>query len=135
MDEHIVSQWLNADVIEELDIIPAKFIYATDFNSSAWHIKECFWIWRDVMYGEGKAEQRIQAWQYVKAYAKILKDKGQWDHKHGIPLENNWRNLLPNTPKWIGYYMRHPEEQAEMHAYRMYWEKKTGRSYQDARKG
>lgn len=133
MDEKDVRYWLNADVILEMDIMPAKTIYRTDYNTSIWHIRECFWIWREVMYREGsEPEQRIQAWHYVRAYSKIMKDKDQWDHQHGIPLDYEWKKLRPNTPRWIGYYMRHPEEQAAMHEYRMWWEEQTGRSYKDA---
>ncbi|MHA2063939.1 MAG: hypothetical protein ACXABY_06095 [Candidatus Thorarchaeota archaeon] len=133
MDDKNVASWLKRDVIEEIDIIPAKFIYSTDFNTSVWHIRECFWIWREVMYREGGTkEQSLQAWQYVKAYAKILKDKGHWNHQSGTPLDKEWKTLTPNTPRWIAYYMRHPDEQAEMHEFRLWWERKTGRSYNDA---
>jgi hypothetical protein len=132
MDDKEVMKWLQKDYIEELDIMPAKRIYLEDRNSSLWHIRECFWIWREVMYREGEVSKKIQAWQYVKAYAKILKDKNQWDHNHGIPLDYEWKKLTPNTPRWIGYYMRHPEEQARMHEYRTWWEEQTGRSYKNA---
>lgn len=132
-DEEVMS-WLNKDVIRELDIMPAKYIYRTDLNTSIWHIRECFWIWRELMYRDNTdTEQRIQAWQYVKAYAKILKDKNEWDHNHGIPKDHEWRKLTPNTPRWIGYYMRNPDKQAAMHEYRKWWEEATGRKYDASR--
>jgi hypothetical protein len=133
MDDRTVMDWLHKDDVEEINIMPAKRIYLEDFNSSIWHIRECFWIWREIMYREKSTnDQRIQAWQYVKAYAKILKDKKQWDHDHGIPAEHGWANLTPNTPRWIGYYMKHPEEQAVMHSFRQWWERRTGKKYAEA---
>ncbi len=130
MDDRTVLEWITKDDVKEMEIMPAVTIFKTDFNSSVWHIRECFWIWREIMYREkSSAEQRIQAWQYVKAYSKILKVKEHWDHAHGIPKEHGWAGLTPNTPKWIGYYMKHPKEQSVMHAFRQWWEKRTGRKY------
>lgn len=124
MDDAIVNDWLQRDVVEEMEIMPARFIYATDFNMSIWHVRECFWIWREIMYKEDKnMSYRVQAWQYVKAYSKILKAKNQWNYRHGIPLEHKWDNLTPNSPQWIAYYMKHPDEQEAMHTYRRHWER------------
>lgn len=127
-----IDTWLRKDYIEDVEITPAATLYTTDFNMAIWTVRDLFWRFRDLMYQGKNNELRIQSWQYVKAYAKILKAKNQWDHEAGIPIEHGWTNLQPETSQWISYYMRHPEDQALMQAYRKWYERKYRKGANDA---
>lgn len=108
----------------ELSIAPARTIYESELNTSVWHIKECYWIFKELMYEESDREAQIQSWQYVKAYVRILKDKGAWDYQHGAPYPDPaWLKLDPNTQAWMCHYMSHPEDQEAMHKYKRHWDK------------
>ncbi len=112
------------DDIVQLEICPARTIYQAErFGTSVWHIRECYWIYKELMYEDDDREAQIQAWCYVKAYTKILKEKKAWDYEHGAPFPDpEWKSLAPNTTEWIAHYMSHPKDQGDMHAYKRNWE-------------
>jgi hypothetical protein len=112
------------DGITALDIVTAKTLYRAEKHSnSIWYIKERFWEAKELLYSSPDPEESIQAWQYLKAYTQILKDKKQWDYEHGSPFYNpEWADMIPYTDEWKEYYNAHQKEQFSMFQYQQYWE-------------
>jgi hypothetical protein len=80
----------------EIEIVTAKAIYELDkISHSLSSIKDSFQDFKDMMNNENEElVNRIQAWQYVKAYTKILKEQRQWDFKKCGPTNSNsWMML------------------------------------------
>lgn len=102
--------------MEEIEIITATAVYCTEPEDVAtWYLKEIYYTFRDILDSRESVEIRIQAWQYVKAYTKLLKERLHWDSKNGRPAFGPyWMELETDSDEWLSYYTRHPEDQTDM---------------------
>jgi len=123
----------------EIEIITATAIYYTEQDDiSLWNIKVYYDIWRELM-SEAKDEKdytgQVQAWQYVKAYIQMLKDRNHWDKEYGRPKYGPlFMELDPESDNWVDYYIRHPEEQEDMNEFnKMHILRKRAKEVKDAR--
>ena len=106
--------------IFQISIVPAKVIYkAEKYGNSPWLARKKFWDFKYLMYDGNDIEERIQAWQYVKAFTKLLKEKDWWDYTRGTPIpEPEWTKLIPGSIEWNQYYCTNKAEQCSMYQFR-----------------
>lgn len=69
---------------EAIEIVPAAVIYNVNSEScTAPELKRILKDFRDLMLDQDEdREVRIQAWQFVKAYTKIISEREEWRNKN-----------------------------------------------------
>jgi len=114
--------------MREVEIITATAIYLTEQDSTKlWTIVEQYTEFRNLMESNEDIIIRIQAWQYVKAYIRLLKDRKHWDQKNKRPMNIPlFMNINPESDNWVDYYIRHPKEQSDMNEFnKVYQQRKN----------
>ena len=115
------------DGLTAFEIVTAKSIYTNEHHVSLWKIKKLYWEFKKLMFIGDDQEIQIQAWQYVKAYTKILKDKDEWDEQSGVPMPGpEWLEIDPKSTEWLDYYKAHPTERLPMYRYKREFYKQKG---------
>jgi len=93
---------------KEISMIPAREIYKQNRGTSLWFIQALHDEFCDKWRTTQDREVKMQAWQYIKATTKLLKERNAWLF---------WKDLTPGTSEWAQWWKEHPEHQEDMAAY------------------
>jgi len=115
---------IGYEIDDTFECASAASVYMSEDNSPMWSIKEYYDLFRDLMSKREDVDIRVQAWQYVKAYTKLLKDHNEWDYDRCAPKEIPWRKLTPHTAEWYTFYQRNPDDMQDMDSYSKDWDTK-----------
>lgn len=112
--------------MKRYEFATATAIYDSEEKSqSAWVLVECYNMFYDLMHPREEIDVRVQAWQYVRAYIKMLKEIDHWDYETGEPMPDpKWKELTPNTSKWNTHYTMNPNDRKDMDDYKTLWMRK-----------
>jgi hypothetical protein len=89
-------------------IVPAREIYKHNRNTSYWFISALYYEFNYTFINSKNKQTKMQAWQYVKACVKLLKEMNRWFA---------WQDFQPGTEAWREWWKVHPEDHDDMKAH------------------
>jgi hypothetical protein len=98
------------EIREEVHLTPAREIYKQNRNTEYHFIAALYEEFSFQFHNSKSRQTKMQAWQFVKACAKILKEKNRW---------YSWQDFKPGSQAWKEWWKAHPEDQEDMLAYKV----------------
>jgi hypothetical protein len=115
LDEHgnemVSEDWGNEEEPADLEtvyMIPAREVYRLHRGADTFFISALYDEYKFQWLNTENADMKRQAWQYMKACVKLLKEGNMWF---------SWKDFEPGTSAWKTWWKENPEDQDDMAAF------------------
>lgn len=95
----------ESDDCESISIIPAWEIYRQHRGAESKFVHDLYYEFNFQFLNSQSKQVKMQAWQYVKACVRLLKEMNRWI---------TWQDFEPDSEGWRAWWAEHPEDREDM---------------------